>query len=380
MSDLTATAGRATPRTQRGKDKPLYQIMKKDLEQAIYTGRFEPGSRVPSESELIAHYQVSSTTARRCLDELESDGLLYRVRGKGTFVSELAAILQHRQVSVLVKDLFSLSHPFIAQVLGAIERVTEGSRAHLSVQRIPSLPDAEAMGRTLVSGLRHHRTEFALLLSNVPLAAIQPLLQAGIHCLGVNTRYQDDRIPHLAVDFEAILVKAVRTIARLGHERIAFFVMEPPMAASGVLNSSSFVESGWAKVKAEIPELPEKADIRFIPDTTGESLLRLLEETMTGPTPPTAIICWDEVVGLEVVRLLRKLGFDVPGDVSVLGTKLLPSSELAVVETPLLEMAAASARALLGWVTDGTRPANRLFLPGELLPRETLAPPPSRPA
>ncbi len=359
----------------RSSQAPLYQMMKRDVEEAIFTGRFAPGSRVSSESELIAQYNVSSTTARRCLDELESEGLLYRVRGKGTFVSDLAAVLQCRQVAVLVRDLFSLSHPFIAQVLGAIEKITEGSKVHLSVQRMPSMNQGEAAGRALVSTLRHHRTEFALILSNVPLAEIEPLLDAGIHCLGVNTRYQDDRIPHIALDFEAAAIKSLRAMIRFGHRRIAFLVQEPPMKAVGVLNSSSFLESSWRKMRGECPELAAEPLVIEVPYPTEEHLPGIIADMMNGPKPPTAIRCWDELVGLEVVRQLQRLGFDVPGDVSVIGSKLLPSSELAVIEAPLLEMAAAAARAMLDWATEGRRPQNRLFAPGDFLPRETLATP-----
>ncbi len=376
--DLSLITQRLAPRAGRQSEKaqkPLYQVMKKDMERAISTGQFAPGSRVPSESELIAHYQVSSTTARRCLDELEHEGLLRRVRGKGTFVSDLAAVLQNRQVAVLVKDLFSLSHPFISQVLGAIEKVTDGSSVHLNVQRMPSVADPDAMGKALVSALQHSRTEFALVLSNVPLSAIQTLLDAGIHCLGVNTRYQDERIPHIAIDFEAQVLKSIRTVTRLGHKHLAFFVQEPSMEAVGVMNSSSSLLPAWAKARVETPVLPETPLVVTVPYPFEEHLGRIVEEVMSGPTPPSAIIASDEVAGLEIVRHLRRIGFDVPKQVSVIGSKLLPFSELAVLEAPLVEMAAASARAIMDWV-DGRRPQNRLFPPGEFLPRETVAPPP----
>ncbi len=371
-----AAAPSSADRSVRGA-QPLYQIMKADMERAIASGEFAPGSRVPSESELIARYRVSSTTARRCLDELENEGLLRRVRGKGTFVSDLATVLQSHQVAVLVRDLFSLSHPFIAQVLGAIEQGMHGSSVHLTVHRMPSHADPEAMGKALLSALQHARAEYALVLSNVPLQAIAALAGAGIHCLGVNTRYQDERIPYIAVDFEAAILKTIRALARLGHTRFAFFNQEPAMVVDGVMNSASMLPSAWAKARAEFSELPETPAVVTVPYPFEEHLGRKVEALMSGPSAPTAIVASDEIAGLEIVRHLRRMGVEVPERVSVVGSRLLPVSELAVVESPLIEMAAASARAMLDWV-DGRAPKNRLFPPGEFLPRETAAPPRSR--
>ena len=348
--------------------------MKSDLARTIATGQLAPGSRVPSESELIARYKVSNTTARRCLDELEQQGFLKRIRGKGTFVSELAMLLQQRQVAVLIRDFETLSHPFVSRVLSTVEQTVEGANIHLSIQRIPPLADPAAAGRTLLSSLRYDRSEFALLLSSVPLSVIQPLVDDGIKCLGVNTRYQDPRIPHMAIDFEAMFVKALGTFAEYGHRRIVILVSEAPMAVHGASNSASWIPIAWQAVREKFPGLPMEVRVCVLPSPSQEGLSRALDELMRGSEAPTAFLCWDELAGLEAVRHLRRLGYQVPAQVSVAGPKFLPSSDLASLEMPFAEMAAASAQALLDWA-EGRIPQSRLFAPGEFLPRETLAKP-----
>ncbi|MCF6359382.1 MAG: GntR family transcriptional regulator [Cyclobacteriaceae bacterium] len=52
----------------------------------IQSGELMPGMRVPSENEIIAHFKVSSTTARKALNELEQAGYASKIKGKGTFV------------------------------------------------------------------------------------------------------------------------------------------------------------------------------------------------------------------------------------------------------------------------------------------------------
>jgi GntR family transcriptional regulator len=48
----------------------------------IQTGKLPAGSPVPSENEIIAKFQVSNTTARKALHELEKEGYVTRVKGK----------------------------------------------------------------------------------------------------------------------------------------------------------------------------------------------------------------------------------------------------------------------------------------------------------
>lgn len=67
---------------------PLYHQLYEILHQEIVTGKWEPGDMIPPESELITRYDVSRTTIRQVLDMLVKDGLIYRERGRGTFVAQ----------------------------------------------------------------------------------------------------------------------------------------------------------------------------------------------------------------------------------------------------------------------------------------------------
>jgi GntR family transcriptional regulator len=52
----------------------------------IKTGELQPGDQIPSENELIKHFKISNTTARKVLLEIESKGWAKRIKGKGTYV------------------------------------------------------------------------------------------------------------------------------------------------------------------------------------------------------------------------------------------------------------------------------------------------------
>lgn len=66
----------------------LYRRIRDELRADIVAGHYAPHARLPSESALIQRYGVSRITVRQALGELEKEGVLFRVAGKGMFVSK----------------------------------------------------------------------------------------------------------------------------------------------------------------------------------------------------------------------------------------------------------------------------------------------------
>lgn len=67
---------------------PLYQVINKDLSDQIMSGLLKRGQRLASEAHLAKHYGVSRMTLRQALGQLETEGLVVRLHGRGTFVAE----------------------------------------------------------------------------------------------------------------------------------------------------------------------------------------------------------------------------------------------------------------------------------------------------
>ena len=66
--------------------KPKYVVISNDIIEKIESGDLEPGDKIPSENELIKKYNISNTTARKSLHEIELKGWATRIKGKGTYV------------------------------------------------------------------------------------------------------------------------------------------------------------------------------------------------------------------------------------------------------------------------------------------------------
>lgn len=69
--------------------QPHYARLKADVRAAIAAGRYQPGDRLPSESELTTRYGVSRMTVNRALRELQQEGAIVRVAGVGSFVAQV---------------------------------------------------------------------------------------------------------------------------------------------------------------------------------------------------------------------------------------------------------------------------------------------------
>ena len=67
---------------------PLYYQLKEIIREQIDIGELKPGDILPSERELSEKYIISRPTIRQALKELVNEGLLYREKGRGTFVAE----------------------------------------------------------------------------------------------------------------------------------------------------------------------------------------------------------------------------------------------------------------------------------------------------
>ncbi|MCZ7574475.1 MAG: GntR family transcriptional regulator [Ardenticatenaceae bacterium] len=106
----------------RESSQALYSQLEEMIRESIESGRLAPGEAIPSERELSRGHGLSRMTVRRALDRLVAAGLLYRVDGKGTFVSQPKVSFQALSLGGLHQQALQLGHSPSVRLLG-IEKV-----------------------------------------------------------------------------------------------------------------------------------------------------------------------------------------------------------------------------------------------------------------
>ena len=78
-------------------DKPIYDQIYDRLKELIMTGEIEPDLPLPSIRGLAKDLRISVVTTKRAYDELEKDGFIYTIPGKGSFAAKQDSSLLKEQ-------------------------------------------------------------------------------------------------------------------------------------------------------------------------------------------------------------------------------------------------------------------------------------------
>lgn len=106
-----------------------YLEVKQFILRQLSSGALKPGARVPSENELVVELEVSRMTANRALRELAAEGVLTRVAGVGTFVSEQRVHSHPLQVRNIADEIRSRGHEYHARVIRVDQVVADAELA-----------------------------------------------------------------------------------------------------------------------------------------------------------------------------------------------------------------------------------------------------------
>lgn len=83
--------------------KPIYEQIKEGLRKLVVSKALDAGEKLPSVRELASQLAINPNTIQRAYRELENEGYIYTIAGKGTFVAENKDIYDDRQKELLTE-------------------------------------------------------------------------------------------------------------------------------------------------------------------------------------------------------------------------------------------------------------------------------------
>lgn len=108
--------------------RPIYEQVMERFEELILKGVLEPGSQMPSVRNLAMELSINPNTIQRAYMELERQGYIYTVKGRGSFISDSDHLVEIKKTELI--DTFDKLIKE-AKVLGIsqeilLDRVKEG--------------------------------------------------------------------------------------------------------------------------------------------------------------------------------------------------------------------------------------------------------------
>lgn len=83
--------------------KPIYEQIKDGLKRLIITGAIAPDEKMPSVRELASQLAINPNTIAKAIRELEQEGYIYTITGRGSFAADRKDISTGRNDQLLKK-------------------------------------------------------------------------------------------------------------------------------------------------------------------------------------------------------------------------------------------------------------------------------------
>jgi DNA-binding LacI/PurR family transcriptional regulator len=298
------------------------------LRELIVSGRWQGGTRIPSENELTSHLNISRSTIRLALQRAELEGLVERIPGKGTFVAHLSnKERQSRLIAFVTWGFDSETHLLLLN--GAEDEVkTNGHRIIFSTVRNRQ-EEAEILKRFKaddIAGLlmwphanaSRMQQENAILFRELDVPMV--LMDRQIYGLDCDCVTSDNYGGARAL---------MRHLVELGHQQIVFLshhemellpVMERYRAYRDVMREAGFTpEEPWL-IGQPGKEIGSASDmLRSSFDFNSIELQQLRNYLADEQRRPTAIFSLNDYLAVLALQAMRSLNLSVPDTLSIGG-------------------------------------------------------------
>lgn len=281
----------------------------------IDTEQLQPNDRFLSEKELCSIHGVSRQTVRQALLRLESENIICRVRGSGTFVKAKATRMTNQVRSIGVVSTYFSDYIFPHIVTG-IEHVLNNAdiAMQLAITHNQVAEEAQALKSMIAHGVQGLIVEPSKsALPNPNTALYQEIKERNIPLVFFNAKYPWATFPYVAMD-DALAGQIVTDhLFENGHTRICgFFALDDIQGHKryeGFMNSC--LAHGERNAERSVMWFAT-ADRNTVFQYAEKRLLEMLKSS-------TAVVCYNDKFAVNLLQFCREHEIKVPNDVSIVG-------------------------------------------------------------
>lgn len=346
----------------------LYDQVMSTLKERITRHIVPEGGRLSSERQLAEEFGVDRITIRRALKALESENLIFRVAGKGTFVKPQSVREVHYLIAMLsTYDVYT--DAFHAEVFSSILKEAHQQGFHIITETVDTDLHSRAMVDSLLS---KYQCDGYLSMGGVSEEIITACQRLNKPVVLIDNFLADESIPAVLGDNIQGVHTAVSHLIQQGHTRIGYlYPVEPGISQ----RSFDLRHRGWTTALHDAglvptPELELGWNIREEPD--GASVLEYVRTQR-----PTAVFCANDWTAIHLINLVKETGIAcIPRDLSVVGfdnTQFSSIFGLTTVAVPKHDLGMVAVRKLINMVIGTDYGPNKIVLPLKFIKRQTTA-------
>ncbi|WP_394214014.1 substrate-binding domain-containing protein [Brachybacterium vulturis] len=314
-----------------------FEVLASQLRSRILSGIWDPGSKLPTENELIRETGLSLTTVRRAYEALVDEGLVTRRRGAGSFVNERRPDRETRQgrVGIVIPE----TALYYAKVLQGLESTLASRRVSLTLatSNYEVGREQEALQSMLADGVRGIivTPTFRAGRGAENLRRVETLQQLSVPVVLLERSLPEcgaaDPSEHVVSDHAGGAFDAMQHLLGLGHERIGLVLRSSPHTAPGI-------RDGY-RTACEIDGLAQIVIGDEMRAWTVDRARRALEELLEHGCTAALVFGDREATTLQAAAF--RLGISIPEDFAVVSY----DDELAeIAEVPLTAVSPAKYR------------------------------------
>lgn len=346
---------------------PYYRQIEDWYRAEIGDGRLQPHALLPDERVLARKLKLSRMTVRRAIVALTDEGLLYRIRGRGTYVAEAKAKPALNSGTAQVQVIAPFGQAELRQSF-FYYRILEGLQSatiehHLTLaHRRPAPPYSD-----LIAALSGGRVDALIVLGIVDRDILRACAAAKLPLLLIDSAQPEGAHVYDSVSLtgEESSHQAVLHLLELGHRRISMLSFGPTPAA--LEREAGFTRAMAGRGLAATPEVVLRIECNA--SAAYAATRRMLRETADDVT---ALFCGTDELALGAINAVKDHGLRVPQDISIVGFGDLgyfSQPALSSVRIPLEEMGRKSAEVLRARLDRADAPPVRIVFPSEFVAR-----------
>lgn len=295
-----------------------YQVIIDDIKSKILSGDYSVGEQIPTESAMQEKYEVSRHTVRKAILELSKEGFLRSEKGSGTYVSnqyqsKSGGISNNKTIGVITTYISDYIFPSI--IRGIEGRLNEDNYSLLLASTNNDVEqEKKALEMMLsfgVDGLIVEPTKSNLYNPNI--AYYLSFKEQDVPFIMINAYYEELEVPFFCLDDVQSSYLATKELISKGHTQIGLISKMDDL--QGKYRMKGYIKAlGEAKLRFQ----PEQV-LSYNTETKLDLYTNLKEFLNENRDLITAMVCYNDEVGLEVANVCRQLDISIPEELSIIG-------------------------------------------------------------